>query len=311
MDTANGKGSIGVHFFYVTLILMLVIIGLITHKWTGIQEFREYLNVGATVTSLVLAVLAIIYSFVSNGQQQGVLGAVESAATTASMSVAKIDRLMSTAENLQVDAVARSNDLKKLSDSLTLAVEGIRQETSSMIYTNTDLAHKVNSLPSQLGEIRGLIESSSRAAAPAFDNQPSSLEAMWDESMVVAELKRASLHGLAIICSFIKARELNKCVSFSKFGKFVDDEKGGYAWGYAVGFSGTGLIDIDQNEVNPSVYELTSVNDFIVIHAQGEFESRVALQANNAEKELFAKFDAAIVGALVNKPNAPKSLPEE
>lgn len=67
------------HFIYVTIILGLVIICLATAYSinSGSPHLVDYVTFAATVTSLVLAVLAIFYSIVSNRDLSSSLGSLQ------------------------------------------------------------------------------------------------------------------------------------------------------------------------------------------------------------------------------------------
>src|SRR2546425_6853066 len=55
-----------IHAMYVLSILVLIIIGLVTIKWSEIPNLSGYLTFSLTVTSLVLSVVAIFYTIYSN-----------------------------------------------------------------------------------------------------------------------------------------------------------------------------------------------------------------------------------------------------
>jgi hypothetical protein len=55
-----------IHFGYIVTFLIIAIICLVTIKWGAIKDLTNYIIFALTLTSLVLAVLAIVYSFFSN-----------------------------------------------------------------------------------------------------------------------------------------------------------------------------------------------------------------------------------------------------
>ena len=55
-----------IHTGYVFFILIAIIIGLVTVKWSEIPKLVDYLTFALTATSLALAVLAIVYAMYSN-----------------------------------------------------------------------------------------------------------------------------------------------------------------------------------------------------------------------------------------------------
>jgi hypothetical protein len=54
-----------IHTFYILLILISIIIGLITVKWSDIPKLVEYMTFALSVTSLVVGILAISYGVYS------------------------------------------------------------------------------------------------------------------------------------------------------------------------------------------------------------------------------------------------------
>jgi len=58
--------KIKIHFFYCILILVIAIIAIATDRWTAQKDFTAYLSNAATMTSLLLGLVAIFYSFISN-----------------------------------------------------------------------------------------------------------------------------------------------------------------------------------------------------------------------------------------------------
>jgi len=134
------KSTVGVHFFYVALILVLVIILLATRSWTDIPGFVRYLSVAATITSLVLALLAIIYAFISNSSVYQAIGHIEKASTDLNV---EIGFLKSTTQSLQdntamiVDSVSkvpgRLDDISSKLNNLTTDTETKMPQTSSVV----------------------------------------------------------------------------------------------------------------------------------------------------------------------------------
>lgn len=298
MTKDSDANNLKVHFFYVTLILTLIIVGLVTHKWTGIAEFREYLNVGATVTSLVLGILAIIYSFVSSGQQSSVLGAVQSAANTTGNSVSKLDTFMAAAERLQSDASQRTNDLHTLTRSLADSIDGIGQETRSLIALQSELAGKVNILPAQLGELKGIIEQNGRAN-PSTNPIAQPQEKLWTASTMRKSLMISSIFGLTVIEALINGNALGKEVSTKK----LSDSLGGgddYLWGYVIGYASTLQITFETSASFNQQFRVITVDPELAGAVSAEWERRITIATSSEEKANLAKSRASAFDSLVD-----------
>lgn len=55
-----------IHGFYIISILVMIIIMLIAVEWSEVEGLIDYITFSLTLTSLILAVLAIVYSIISN-----------------------------------------------------------------------------------------------------------------------------------------------------------------------------------------------------------------------------------------------------
>ncbi len=308
MATDSDTRSLKIHFFYVALILTLVIIGLVTNKWTGIAEFREYLNVGATVTSLVLGVLAIIYSFVSSGQQSSVLGAVEAAATTTSNSVAKIDLFMKSAQDLQAEASKRAKDLHALTAALSDSVEGIRDETRALVAANTENSWKISSLPDQLGELRGIIEKTDKVSSTvSIDNR--AIDQLWSYERIETAVRLSSVFGLTTIECYLKAFELKKDISLRKLAEAMGAADPDYLWGFTVGFASTMLITLGAREEENTVFEIRDVNPALRRCVDAEWKRRDGDTKETEVKAGLAAKRAHALSGLVDQPSTASKLP--
>jgi hypothetical protein len=119
-----------VHAFYVILILVLIIILLATVHWAGIRDLAQYLNFGATLTSMVLALVAIIYAFVSNSSAGERIGALRSVASEVSetaramtATAARLDTQIASLPELVKDVGAKVTETYDAVTSLKEATE--------------------------------------------------------------------------------------------------------------------------------------------------------------------------------------------
>jgi len=61
--------------------LVLVVIVILAVKWSSITDLAATLNFALGLASLLLAIVAIVYGFISNNALSGVVGKIETAAT--------------------------------------------------------------------------------------------------------------------------------------------------------------------------------------------------------------------------------------
>jgi len=115
-----------VHFFYLIGILIAIIVGLVTVKWASIPNLVSYLTFALTVSSLLLAILAIGYAFVSNNSLSQYLGQFSGVASEISKNAAE---LSSATENLDIKIQAIPPLLKDVGSRVE-RTEALLQEIS-------------------------------------------------------------------------------------------------------------------------------------------------------------------------------------
>jgi hypothetical protein len=96
-----------IHEGYILLILLSVLIGLLTVKWSDVPKLTEYLGFALTLASLLLAVMAIGYAIYSN---QGL-------ETNLASLVSSITDVREIASTLSASSKALSTDLQSLSQT--------------------------------------------------------------------------------------------------------------------------------------------------------------------------------------------------
>lgn len=111
-----------IHAFYVVAILLVVIIGLATSRWGDNPKLVEYLNFAATLTSLVLAVLAIVYAFLSNA--------------SISNSVAEIGEAAKGIAKVAGDVSGASTALSAKIDSIPPQLETVTNKVNELLLTS-------------------------------------------------------------------------------------------------------------------------------------------------------------------------------
>lgn len=119
------------HYRYWFLILGLFILFLTTEKWSESEHFTTYLANAATLTSLMLGLSAIFYSYISNESLSTSLGMV----STVSKSIREVE----------------SNAISTLEES--------KASNRSLRLTMNDLSDAAKSLGSTLIDLRDLAES--------------------------------------------------------------------------------------------------------------------------------------------------------
>jgi|694.fasta_scaffold32907_4 hypothetical protein len=161
-----------IHFFYCTVILVLTIIAIATDRWTLQPKFTEFLGNAATMTSLVLGLVAIFYSFIANDSLSKSLGSIG----TVSESISSV----------------RDQVIRQIEHGSETAKEV--QDSAKMIErTSISLESSLSSLHASLAEI----STSTQALHGSLENLPGKLDAI--EATLVNSAKRSPSDGTALV----------------------------------------------------------------------------------------------------------------
>lgn len=241
-----------IHFFYITMILSLIILVLATKNWTNLKGFPEYLSVAAGITSLVLAILAIIYSFFSTGVMNQFLGSIQGSTSTMNGVAVEMRDALIKGQDIQARADQRTTELHSLAESLTISLASLGESTNN-------ISGKVDSIPIQLSEMQDMLISSipTNQAETAPDNSNS----LWTNEHVAKVLKRASPYGIAVLKGISLAKENNMYLNLEKFKPPILSS---YGYGYLTALQTTGFIKLesaDEKNRKQAIRLLSGPND--------------------------------------------------
>jgi hypothetical protein len=156
------------------------------------------LNAAAAITSLVLGVLAIIYSFVSSNSTNNFLGSVEASAREIRTIGTEMRSIVTSGQELQSRAEQRNDELHKLVDNLREALETVKKNTIEIAET----------LPSHFKDLSEEVRKSSQTNVPV--QQTVSLKDLWKPEHYAAFLETASILGIAALKGMLDAQEAGK-----------------------------------------------------------------------------------------------------
>lgn len=284
---SNSNEALKLHFFYIVLILSIFIIQLITNDWTKVDGFTEYLNVASGVTSLVLGILAIIYSFVSTGSFNQTLGSIETSASRMGRVADELGGVLKSGESLQNRAEERTSELHGLIKDLRIGLDALAATTN-------DIAGSVEAMPDRINSLQKSATSYTAPDNPANGTTPLIL----DDAQLKAYFGRSSSFGVLGLYAAMRAAEKGKYVNFLKL---LGPKNYEYVWGYLIASTAAGVIELEHSETingmqgvrlkNPSESLSTLINE--------AWEKRA--QSKNARKrKITEKYGTNIDDCLVD-----------
>lgn len=253
MTINNGKSTLGIHFFYVALILTLVIILLATAQWTELPHFTDYLSTAATITSLVLALLAIIYAFISNDSLSQATGVVTEAANEAQDATAKIAVLLSSVQSLTNGANDSNSRLADISQKFEAQMGVLTDTVSTLELQANAISDVLPEIPKGLNAIEKRFDEFAQSAKASGANE-APLPAQQMDEVAATAVKNASPAGLLLLHACYLSKQTQKSFDIKElFDAFPE-----YVRGYMLCLSSIDLISFDK-EINK--YPIVTVID--------------------------------------------------
>lgn len=301
IELGNGNlTALKLHFFYIVLILCSSLILLATRDWTKLEGFTEYLSVSATLTSLVLGVLAIIYGFVSSNSTNNFLGSVEASAREMKGIGSELRTIFSNGQELQAKAQDRNEELHALIGNLRTTIETLSAST-------TNIAGAVEVIPLKLESLR--VELAGKATQPTAELTTQSTSQALNKDQAKHFLGVSSLLGLAALRALQSAKyQTRPCdLGFIFKGNFLDSYD--YVHGYLIASSCLGIVDFDidgksrtaSKIVFPKVLEIEEMID-------AEWERRAG-GSDDVAKESIKKYTDKIEESFVQQVPVPQPAP--
>ncbi|GEM_PF-2887733 len=197
--------ALRLHFFYVTVILVAVIILLASGNWTGITGFTDYLTSAGTMVSIVLGVLAIIYSFVSGDSISKSLGSVASAAQELQAARSDFASIVNAASELTESSKASSSQLSNLVAAVSSEVQELKLASTELNLSTAGIAKSLGQLPERFDKIDSRLEESLKSRKPDHTNASAG-----NTSTLQMMISFSSTYGRAVIYAASLSKEKNK-----------------------------------------------------------------------------------------------------
>lgn len=218
------------HIFYIITILVGIIILLTSVKWGGIEKLVEYITFALTLTSLVLALLAIIYAVFSNS---------------------KFVQNITALNNITSDVNNASNYLNEVTNELKTKIELIPTSLKKV----EDKTQETNEL------VREMSLSSNKISQPESKMKNEKTDPNEKNKTAINLTSFSSFTGkLVLLASNLS---MKTSTSFSLDELFNEDNN--YVYGSIVSLQAIGIIKFTYKDGIVSVLEL---NEYIANHIE-------------------------------------------
>ncbi len=257
-----------IHAGYILFFLILVIIALLTVRWSEIPNLSGYLTFALTVSSLVLSVVAIFYTIYSNASFAGKL-----------------------------------SDLNNASQSISAAAISLSQASNEIREKVEGIPAALRDVGSTVQQTHLLVKTFSEAGSGTPKRTAGPVEAKAVLADATAFLQTTSINGLLALYACSLSFQKKIPFDLAKFCgqlKYLTED---YAYGFLVGFWGRGMTFVhDKGIINALTFEGDLARTVKV-----ELDRRLEREAANPETKAWLEGNIAAAESYFHGPIPPKA----
>lgn len=219
----NERENLALHFKYFAFIAVSVVIIVATERWSSSKEFTTYLSNAATMTSLFLGVVAILYSFIANDGMARSLGSISTVADEVRDVRHEIAAFVDLTKESTQTAATSNAQVREASTSISTSFESLNATLQELSVQNETLRGLLGSLPTRFDQLETRVGDVAKAIGEKPQQAQSPISASEISSHAVNRfLERASLYQNLLSYACVLAAESKKPISIPDFCIAVD-----------------------------------------------------------------------------------------
>lgn len=250
--------NLKLHFKYCAFILVMVIIAVATDRWTAQKDFTTYLSNAATMTSLVLGLVAIFYSFISNDSLSKSLGSITTISGEVKDTKDQIARYVALTTEASAATERNSALLQDASGDVTAAVDSLDGTLQAIADQNKTLQELVAQLPTRLDQLESKV-------VEAIGEKPAQPQIAVSASDVTSNaierfLGRPSLSYNLLTYACVLAGSKGKPLSINAICKALSLEQPSTMNGFVMCMNAIQLLSRKSVDGQSKVYSISAVH---------------------------------------------------
>lgn len=282
-STLKNKPSISpLHLKYWLFISIIILIAVATDRWSSQPKFTEYLSNAATMTSLMLGLVAILYSFIANNGLAENLGNINVVSEDVKKSKDQI------AEYLE-----KTKAVTDASEKNRIALEHISstlgENLTSLRVALDVVTAQTGELPSRLEQLESTFTEATKAigAKPPAPVVPADAQArFWTDAAVKRFLERQPLSANLLSIACILANNSNAELSLADFSAAINTPNlNNYYQGMLVSMHSCQIISRQLVKDKSSVYKISLVDLHLKEIARSYYTGYIERNYTGAEKQ--------------------------
>lgn len=251
-----------VHIYYLVGIGSLLIIELVTYILTGVGEVSrvilDQISFASTISSILLSVIAIIYSIVSGSNGANLYVKTEEVSKQIGETLSDLRDLSTTVEKLEKIPDDIEKHLRELKEQMQ-RMEEISKQTSQQL--NQEVTPKIDRLLSK--EVGGLVNGGDSSGARDLKDPSKERETIFRHY-----ISQSSFYGGLVLLGCCYAGKKKGKIDLKEMtSKILGEESISILWyllGYAIASSALGILDVEfeMEKMELQVKEVYNVEGF-------------------------------------------------
>lgn len=256
----ESEAKSNVHIYYLVGIGSLLIIELVTYILTGVGEISrvilDQISFASTISSILLSVIAIIYSIVSGSNGANLYVKTEEVSKQIGETLPKLDALGVAVEKLEMlDATAQ--ELKDVPSAVEVSLEEIKAQMLRMEELSRKMSQKLDNVAYDVSEMSMSRAAMLSAKQPIVSDSQGDGRVGDDKSggsdKDITELYQryvimSSFWGKLLLLACCYSFETRKSFTLTNELFSTDVFPSGYLYGYLIASLSVGIINVQRNE---------------------------------------------------------------
>ena len=257
----ESEAKSNVHIYYLVGIGSLLIIELVTYILTGVGEVSrvilDQISFASTISSILLSVIAIIYSIVSGSNGANLYVKTEEVSKQIGETLSDLRDLSTTVEKLEKIPDDIEKHLRELKEQMQ-RMEEISKQTSQQL--NQEVIPKIDRLPKEVG---GLVNGGDSSGARDLKDPSKERETIFRHY-----ISQSSFYGGLVLLGCCYAGKKKGKIDLKEMtSKILGEESISILWyllGYAIASSALGILDVEfeMEKMELQVKEVYNVEGF-------------------------------------------------
>lgn len=257
--------NLALHFKYTLAIFAMTIIWVATERWSDNDNFTTYLSNAATMTSLFLGVIAILYSYIANDGLSSGIGKITAVADDVREVRYEIEKFVDLTKEANKLTAISNFEVKDASSNISNSLTGLNSTLESLTQQNEQLQSMLGILPDRFDQLESKVGDVAKAISGKPENQaPSNIP----EGVVQSFLQRPSLNYNLFSYACVCAYKTQKPINLGKFCEAISWNAPNSIYGFLVCMNAVQLCTIEVDKSAEKQYVVKTMNNDLASKAK-------------------------------------------